>query len=99
VIRAYARAIMKIVPRPDVSYLLDADPLHARARKPEYPLEFIYVNRQSYLDLSSLLGGITVIPPMPIQDVQREVLHHALAALSAGLVTGRSNDVPLQKAS
>jgi thymidylate kinase len=99
VIRAYARAIMKIVPRPDVSYLLDADPLLARARKPEYPLEFIYINRQSYLDLSSLLGGITVIPPMSIEDVQREVLHHALEALSSGLKPGRSNRVSLQKAS
>ena len=99
VIRAYARAIMRIVPRPEVSYLLDADPLQARARKPEYPLEFIYINRQSYLDLSSLVGGITVIPPMPIEEVQREVLHHALEALSTGFAAGRGNGVPLQKAS
>jgi thymidylate kinase len=99
VIRAYARAIMRIVPRPNVSYLLDADPLLARARKPEYPLEFIYINRQSYLDLSALLGGITVIPPMPIEDVQSEVLHHALQALATGLATDRNNGAPLQKAS
>ncbi len=62
-VRFYARVIMKIVPRPDVSYLLDAEPLQARARKPEYPLEFIYINRQSYHKLCSSIGGITVIPP------------------------------------
>jgi thymidylate kinase len=98
-IRAYARALMWIIPRPNVSYLLDADPLLARARKPEYPLEFVYVNRQSYLALSALIGGITVIPPMPIEDVQSEVLHHALEALATDLPAGRSNGAPLQKAS
>ena len=33
--RAYARLIMKLVPRPDVAYLLDAEPEIARERKPE----------------------------------------------------------------
>jgi thymidylate kinase len=99
VIRAYARAIMKIVPRPDVSYLLDADPVQARARKPEYPIEFIYINRQSYLDVDSLVGGMTIVPPMSMQDVHREVLHHALEALSIGLTPGGNSRVPLQKAS
>jgi thymidylate kinase len=74
---AYIRMIMKVVPRPHVSYFLDADPPLARARKPEYPLEFIYLNRRSYLQLSSLIGGITLIEPMPIPDVQRQVLDHA----------------------
>jgi thymidylate kinase len=73
-IRAYVRLIMKIVPRPDVSYLLDADPILARARKPEYPLDFLYTSREAYLSLSQLVGGITIIPPMPIPDVQREIL-------------------------
>lgn len=73
-IRAYVRLIMKLVPKPDVSYLLDADPIQARARKPEYPLDFLYTSREAYLRLSQLVGGITIIPPMPIPDVQREVL-------------------------
>jgi thymidylate kinase len=96
--RAYARLIMWIVPRPDVSYLLDADPLQARARKPEYPLEFIYLNRQSYYDLTSLIGGITVVPPMEINDVQREVLHHALGALSGSIVDRNAERVTMQRA-
>ena len=83
-IRAYVRLIMKIVPKPRISYLLDADPVKARARKPEYPLEFLHSNRQSYLALSNLVGGMTVIPPMPIEEVKREVLYHALRELSFG---------------
>jgi thymidylate kinase len=75
--RLYVRFIMWLVPRPHVSYVLDADPVQARARKPEYPLEFLYFSRASYLALNELIGGMTVIPPMPVQDVAREVLRHA----------------------
>ena len=83
-IRAYVWLIMNLVPKPDISYLLDADPVKARARKPEYPLEFLHSNRQSYLALSDLVGGMTVIPPMPIEEVKREVLYRALRELPFG---------------
>lgn len=76
--RAFIRAIVLLIPRPQVSFILDADPVQARARKPEYPLEFIYVNRQAYLDLSRLVGGMTVISPGPVTEVKREVLRCAL---------------------
>src|SRR5271170_1428879 len=69
--RAYVRLIMMFVPRPHVSYILDADPVQARARKPEYPVEFLHTSRASYQALSELLGGMTVIPPMPVKDVER----------------------------
>jgi thymidylate kinase len=75
--RAYVRLVMILVPRPHVSYLLDADPVQARARKPEYPIEFLHFCRASYMTLNGLVGGMTVIPPMPVQDVEREVLQHA----------------------
>lgn len=78
--RAYIRLIMAIVPRPDVSYILDADPVAARARKPEYPLDFIYKNRQAYLDLNRQIDGLTVIPPGPLERVKADVLQHALIA-------------------
>jgi thymidylate kinase len=81
--RAYARGLMRIVPRPQVSYLLDAEPEAARARKPEYPLEFLRANRQSYLALNRLVGGLTVIAPMPIEAAKQEVLRHALFMLRA----------------
>ena len=91
-IRAYVRLIMKIVPKPDISYLLDADPVKARARKPEYPLDFLHSNRQSYLALSELVGGMTVILPKPIKEVRQEVLHHALKELSFGANQGDNQE-------
>ena len=87
-IRAYVRTIMSFVPKPDISYVLDADPEKARARKPEYPVEFLHANRRSYLALCDLVGGMTVIPPMPIEEVKREVLDHALKELPR---TGSAN--------
>lgn len=77
-IRIYVRLIMALVPQPHISYLLDADPVQARARKPEYPLDFLHISRRSYLALNDLLGGMmTVIPPMPVQDVEQSVLKPA----------------------
>ena len=37
--------------------------------------------RKSYLALSELIGGMTVIPAMPKQEVEREVLRLATGAL------------------
>jgi hypothetical protein len=54
----------------------------ARARKPEYPLEFLYKNRTAYLGVADLLGHITVIRPMPVHDVEAEVIAHAVKKLS-----------------
>jgi len=72
--RSYIRLIMSLVPRPHISYLLDASPEKARARKPEYPLEFIRTNRQSYMDLVGLIGGITVIDALPLMKVTEAII-------------------------
>lgn len=80
--RAYVRLLLLFVPQPDISYLLDADPVQARARKPEYPLDFLNTSRASYLAFSELVGGITVIPPQPVQDVERQVLQQVLKELT-----------------
>lgn len=80
--RAYARLLMKLVPRPHISYLLDADPAQARARKPEYPIDFLHANRNAYLALANLLGGITVIRPMAVEEVEAEVMADAVRKLS-----------------
>ncbi len=81
-IRAYVWLIMKVVPRPDISYLLDADPVNARERKPEYPLEFLHANRCSYQTLVELIGGITIIDAMPIREVEQSILSCARQRLS-----------------
>ena len=36
--RTYARLLLAMTPKPDIAYLLDADPAQARERKPEYPV-------------------------------------------------------------
>ena len=99
-VRAYVKALMKIVPRPDISYVLDADPQAARARKPEYPLDFIYINRQAYLDLTDMLGGITVIPVGPIEQMKADVLRHAFRAMDLPEAAEEAPEpVTLQRAS
>lgn len=82
--RVYVRLLMKLVPRPDASFILDANPVEARARKPEYPLEFLYVNRQAYLELSRLIGGMIVVAPGPPETVSRDVLACAQRAFGSG---------------
>ncbi len=80
--RLYVLGIMKLVPRPTLSFVLDADPVQAHARKPEYPLEFLHSNRESYLRLSRILTDINVIPPMPLKSAQAEVAERAHLLLS-----------------
>jgi len=65
--RWYVRLILNLVPVPEIAYLVDADPAAARARKPEYPLEFLRQNRERYLALSRLAGKMTVIEPVSLE--------------------------------
>jgi thymidylate kinase len=88
VVRAFIRMLMVFVPRLHVSYLLDADPVQARSRKPEYPLDFLYANRQAYLTLARRIGGITVIAPMPIHQAAQQVLDRVREELSDRMVSG-----------
>ena len=83
--RTYARAIARFVPRPHISFLLDADPVEALARKPEYPLEFLEFNRNSYFALNELIGCLTIIPALPVHEVEKEILDQAETALSVTL--------------
>jgi thymidylate kinase len=89
--RMYTRAMIKFVPKPDISFLLDADPVEARARKPEYPLDFLQFSRKSYLVLSGSTGCMTVIAPLPADEVEEEILKRAEAALSAASPRGASD--------
>lgn len=78
--RLYARFLYRLVPHPDVAYLLDADPATAFARKPEYPLDFLWQYRRSYTQVSDLLGGMTIIPPLPLEEAKRRVAQEAVKA-------------------
>ena len=93
--RFYVRLIMKLAPKPDISYLLDADPVQARARKPEYPVEFLHANRASYLALSDAIGAMTIIAPMPVHDVQRQIWKHLVKLLSPAEMKREPAETPV----
>lgn len=75
--RLFVRMIRKIVPQPELAYLLDADPLLARARKPEYPVDFMQQCRQSYFALADLLRTMIVVPPLELPEATQAVLRAA----------------------
>jgi thymidylate kinase len=81
--RAFARLILKLVPKPEIAYLIDADPEAARARKPEYPLEFLHHNRQAYIHLAELAGDITIITATSVERTQAKIRQAILENLSA----------------
>lgn len=79
--RAYTRCLLRLAPRPDVSYLLDADAFEAWSRKREYPLEFVERNRAAYLLLISMITGVTVIGPASTADAQWRVVEELVKKL------------------
>lgn len=80
--RLFLRLVLWLIPKPDVAYFIDADPVAARARKPEYPLDFIRRNREAYLTLSRLAAGITVIEPLSAEAMKMKVRDALLQRLS-----------------
>jgi thymidylate kinase len=88
--RAFVRFIHSFVPRPDIAYVLDADPSAAHARKPEYPIDFMSRCRESYLDLAAVLGNVNVVPAQGIREARLAVLKLAQDCLQA---SGRHADL------
>jgi thymidylate kinase len=78
---AYASLLARIAPRPQLAFLLDADPCDARARKPEYSLTFMRQSRRSYFRLAQLLGDMAIIPPLAMEDATRAVLNSVLGII------------------
>ena len=82
--RIFVRLVSAFVPRPDVAYLLDADPEVARARKPEYPIEFLHECRRAYFLLAGILGCMTIIAPLPLSEAKRAVEKEMARVLATG---------------
>jgi thymidylate kinase len=80
--RAFVRLALWISPQPDAAFLIDADPAAARARKPEYPLEFLRRNRESYLTLRDLIGQMILIEPSSIEAAEAKMKVAALEKIS-----------------
>jgi thymidylate kinase len=89
-LRLYVRALGWLAPRPDVCFVLDADPEQARSRKPEYPAAFLQENRRAYLRLSEHLGGFHVVPPLPVNEAEAEVVRIVLERLRARTASRRA---------
>lgn len=73
---ACIRMIQKITPRPDLAIFLDASPTAAHARKPEYPLDFVYENRRAFLGLRKLFPELTTIPASAIEEAKNAIQSH-----------------------
>lgn len=91
--RVFVKLVHGLVPRPDVAYLLDADPVAAYLRKPEYPVAFVKKCRRSYFELASLLKTMTIIPALALPEAKLAVLKAAERELAtqgktADLVSG-----------
>ncbi|HTC46758.1 MAG TPA: hypothetical protein VK722_05525 [Candidatus Aquilonibacter sp.] len=71
--KVFSRFILEFTPKPDAAFVVDADPLAAYARKPEYPLEFVRRNREAYLSLAQFSGELTVISPAPVETMQAAI--------------------------
>ncbi len=73
-VRWYAKLLLALSPRPEIAFLIDADPEAAFQRKPEYPLDFLQKNRNAYLSLSRLIPAMKVVGPGSVSDITAEVL-------------------------
>ena len=82
--RSYARLVMRLSSRPDISFLLDADPQAARRRKPEYPYEFLQRNRAAYLLLADLLPDMKVIAHPSISEAHQAIVGECLQKIAGG---------------
>lgn len=71
-LRAFARLLLALSPKPDIAYVLDADPEAAHRRKPEYPVDFLLRYREAYLRLAGM-AGMSVISPGNVQEVMDRV--------------------------
>jgi thymidylate kinase len=71
--RLFVRFVAAIAPKPDVAYMLDADPHLARARKPEYPLDFLIDSRRRYHKLAPMVE-MSIIPPLGLEEAKATVV-------------------------
>jgi len=82
----WARFLLNAAPRPDIAFWIDADPVEARERKPEYPLEFLYRVRESYATLSRM-SGMTPIQPGTVEQVCARVMRGFLRRFPVARIT------------
>ena len=88
--RAYIQLLLRQTPRPDLAFIIDTSPDEAFARKPEYPLDFIYKNRRSFLQLREFCPELIRISGNALEAVKSEILAHLRQTLLADANAGES---------
>jgi thymidylate kinase len=97
--RIYGKLLLKQAPAPDLAFILDASPTAAFARKPEYPLEFVHKNRQTFLHLRELVPQLIVIPGASPEDVRSEIYFHISSSKLVRLASHEGKaDIAMDKA-
>jgi thymidylate kinase len=76
--KIYSQILLKRTPRPDLAFIIDASPAEAFARKPEYPLDFMCQNRQTFLRLRELAPQLITISDSRVEDVAIKIRSHIL---------------------
>jgi thymidylate kinase len=74
VARTYIKMVLKQAPRPDVAFMIDTQPAEAFARKPEYPLDFMYRNRRAFMQLREFCPEFTRISGGTAESMKNEVI-------------------------
>jgi thymidylate kinase len=84
--RIYGKILLQLAPVPDLAFVLDASPAAAFARKPEYPLAFVFKNRLSFLHLRELIPQLIIIPDGCREEVANAISFHIdHSRLTAGI--------------
>ena len=74
--------LSRLVPRPDVSFVFDADEKRILANRPEHTLEYIMNEKQQYAKLVRVFGLKRVSTDNPPEVVWNYILHEIEAAFS-----------------
>ena len=78
VARTYGKMVLRRAPVPDLAFVIDASPAAAFARKPEFPLEFVQKNRQTFLRLKEIAPELIIISEGSPADVSAGIFSHVL---------------------
>jgi thymidylate kinase len=92
--RIYSKILLRQSPPPDLAFVLDASPAKAFARKPEYPLDFVYKNRRTFLLLQDLVPRLIIISEAQPEEVASDIYFYvSRSRLAAGSSAGGKPEV------
>jgi thymidylate kinase len=95
--RIYGRVLLKLTPAPDLAFVVDASPDAAFARKPEYSLEFMHKNRQTFLLLQEIVPQLIIVPGAGAEQVRSDINSHiSRSRLGEGTLPEGKADVPAE---